>query len=599
MRMNAPATLIDLLRDRAAAQPADLAYTFLDDGERCGESMTWEQLERRSRAVAAAIMQRVEPGTRVLLMFPPSLDFVPAFFATLYAGAIAVPTYPPSGARADRTIARLRGMVADAGVTLVLAPAALAARASVLVSAVPDLSEVAWLDPSDVSDEEADDWRAPAVTGASLAFLQYTSGSTSAPRGVMVSHGNLLHNLAQTAADGLYDRDSVSVSWLPVNHDMGLINGVLQPAFSGCRAYLMAPSAFLQRPARWLQAISRLGGTHSGGPNFAYDLCARKVADNDAVSLDLSSWQVAYSGSEPVRRSTLEQFQRTFGVRGFRWEALSPAYGLAESTLLVANIPAGVPPTFLGNAVASGKAPASRGVAVINPVTHERCPDGETGEIWVSGASVATGYWKREAETVATFRAFTSDSGEGPFLRMGDMGFIYQNSLFVSGRIKDLIIVRGMKHYPQEIELTAERAHPALRPGCCAAFAVGPTFTSSADQVGPTFRSGADRNDEEKVAIVAEVDPQRQAHAAEWSQVIAAVRLAVAEAHHVAPCSVTLVSPGAVPKTTSGKLQRYLCREALMTGALDPLASWTAHEQYDLSTGLFTVAPAEGERAAS
>ena len=579
--MNASATLIDVLRDRAAAQPTDLAYTFLDDGERCGESLTWEHLERRSRAVGAAIMRRVEPGTRVLLMFPPSLDFVPAFFATLYAGAIAVPTYPPTGARADRTIARLRGMVADAGVTLVLAPAALAARASMLEAAIPDLSQVAWLDPSNVSDEEADDWRVPAVTGASVAFLQYTSGSTSTPRGVMVSHGNLLHNLAQTAADGLYERDSVSVSWLPVNHDMGLINGVLQPAFSGCRGYLMAPSVFLQRPTRWLQAISRFGGTHSGGPNFAYELCARKIADDDALSLDLSSWRVAYSGSEPVRRSTLEQFQRTFGICGFRWEALSPAYGLAESTLLVANIPAGVPPTFLGSAVASGTAPASRGVAVVNPVTLERCPDGETGEIWVTGRSVATGYWNREAETLATFRAFTSDSGEGPFLRTGDLGFIHQDRLFISGRIKDLIIVRGMKHYPQDIELTAERAHPALRLGCCAAFAMGPTFASSADQAGPTFRSRADRDDEEKVAIVAEVDPRRRVHAteAELSQVIAAVRLAVTEAHHVAPWNVALVPPGAVPKTTSGKLQRYLCREALTTGLLETLASWTAKDE--------------------
>jgi acyl-CoA synthetase (AMP-forming)/AMP-acid ligase II len=567
MRMTAHETLIDLLRDRAAVQPDDRAFTFLDDGERCGDSLTWLQLERRSRAIATAVMQRAEPGARVLVMFPPSLDFVPAFFATLYAGAVAVPTYPPSGARADRTIARLRGMVADAGVTLVLAPAALAARAAMLEAAIPELAGVRWLDPLDVPDEDADDWRAPAVTGASLAFLQYTSGSTSAPRGVMVSHANLLHNLAQTEADGLYGPDSVSVSWLPVNHDMGLINGVLQPVFSGCPGYLMAPTAFLQRPARWLQAISRLGGTHSGGPNFAYDLCARKINEDDAAGLDLSSWQVAYSGSEPVRRSTLEQFQRIFGIRGFRWEAFSPAYGLAEATLLVANIPAGVPPTFLGEAVASGTAPASRGVVIVDPVTHAECRTGQKGEIWVASDSVAAGYWKREADTAATFQAFTSP-GEGPFLRTGDMGFIHHDRLYVSGRIKDLIIVRGMKHYPQDIELTAERAHPALRPGCCAAFAVGSIFNAGVE------------HDDERLAIVAEVDPKRQvqATAEELSHIIAAIRLEVAGAHHLAPSSVTLVVPGAVPKTTSGKLQRYLCRDALITGALEALASWAAHE---------------------
>jgi len=586
MRMTAHATLIDLLRDRAAVQPDDRAFTFLDDGERCGDSLTWLQLERRSRAIATAVMQRVEPGARVLVMFPPSLDFVPAFFATLYAGTVAVPTYPPSGARADRTLARLRGMVADAGVSLVLAPAAFAARAAMLEAAIPELSGVRWLDPLDVPDEDADDWRAPAVTGASLAFLQYTSGSTSAPRGVMVSHANLLHNLAQTEADGLYRPDSVSVSWLPVNHDMGLINGVLQPVFSGCPGYLMAPSAFLQRPARWLQAISRLGGTHSGGPNFAYDLCARKLSEDDAAGLDLSSWQVAYSGSEPVRRSTLEQFQRTFGIRGFRWEAFSPAYGLAESTLLVANIPAGVPPAFLGEAVASGTAPASRGVVVVDPVTQIACRTGEKGEIWVAGDSVAAGYWNREAETAATFQAFTS-AGEGPFLRTGDIGFIHHNRLYVSGRIKDLIIVRGMKHYPQDIELTAERAHPALRPGCCAAFAVG-----------PTFRSGVRQDDDERLAIVAEVDPRRpvQVTEEELSQVIAAIRLAVASAHHLAPSSVTLVSPGAVPKTTSGKLQRYLCRDALTTPALEVLASW---DESTSCRGGSRTALEQCERAAS
>ena len=558
-------TMIDLLRDRAAAQPDERAYTFLDDGERCGASMTWTELERRSRAVAAALSRRVDPGARVLILFPPSLDFVPAFFATLYAGAVAVPAYPPGGTRADRAVARLRGMISDAGVSLVLAPAAVAARARSFERAIPELAGVNWLDPEEVLDEEADEWRVPACTGASLALLQYTSGSTSTPRGVMVTHANLRHNLARTEADALYGPDSVSVSWLPVNHDMGLINGVLQSAYSGCAAYLMAPSAFLQRPARWLEAISRYGGTHSGGPNFAYDLCARRISDDDAATLDLGSWRVAYNGSEPVRRTTLEQFQRAFGRRGFRWEAFSPAYGLAESTLLVASVPAGVPTTFLGSAVASGMQAAARGVAIVDPVTRARCADGDTGEIWVASESVAAGYWNRAEETAATFDAFTSDTAEGPFLRTGDIGFIHRDRLFVSGRIKDVVIVRGVKHYPHEIELTAERAHPALRAGCCAAFAV-------------------ESGQEERLAIVAEVDPRRQPPASDGglSQIIATVRVAVTGAHHVAPASVTLVAPGSVPKTTSGKVQRYLCRDALATGTLEALAAWTEQaEQFE------------------
>lgn len=563
MRMSAghTRTMPDLLRDRAAAQPDQRAYTFMDDGERCGASMTWEQVERRSRAIAAAIGGHVGPGERVLVMFPPSLEFVPAFFGSLYAGAIALPVYPPSGAKADRTAARLRGMITDAGPALVLAPSWSSAQMDLLKTAVPELAAVPWLDPAAVSDAAADDWRPPSVTGASIAFLQYTSGSTSNPRGVMVTHANLLHNLQQTHIDAGYDRSSVSVSWLPVNHDMGLINGVLQPAFSGCPAYLMSPAAFLQRPARWLQAVSRLGATHSGAPNFAYDLCTRKINETDSATLDLSSWRVAYNGSEPIRRSTLEAFQRAFGVRGFRWESFSPAYGLAESTLLVTSIPAGVPPTCVGHAVASGTDPASRGVVIVDPATQARCSEGVTGEIWVRSESVAAGYWQREDDTRVTFQAITSDTHEGPFLRTGDMGFIHQNRLFISGRIKDLIIVRGLKHYPQDIELTAERAHPALRAGCCAAFAM-------------------EQDGEERLAIVAEIDSRQHpgAGGSELSHVLSAIRIAVAAAHHVSPASVTLVPPGTVPKTTSGKLQRYLCRQELEGRRMDAIASWTESE---------------------
>jgi len=556
-------TMIGLLRARAAAQPWDRAYTFMEDGERCGDWLTWEQLERRSRAIAAAVGRRVTPGQRVVVMFPPSLDFVPAFFATLFAGAIAVPVYPPSGARAERTAARLRGMITDAKPSLVLAPSWPPAQVDALRAAVPELAALPWLDPVDVPDEHARTWRAPSIDSSSLAFLQYTSGSTASPRGVMVTHGNLLHNLQQTHIDAAYDSSSVSVSWLPVNHDMGLINGVLQPAFSGCPAYLMPPAAFLQRPARWLEAISRLGATHSGAPNFAYDLCTRRIGEDDCGSLDLSSWRVAYNGSEPIRRSTLEQFQRAFGIRGFRWEALSPAYGLAESTLLVASIPAGVVPTFVGTAVASGINPAERGVVIVDPVTRARCEEGATGEIWVRGGSVAAGYWGREDDTRATFQAITADTHEGPFLRTGDMGFTHQDRLFVSGRIKDLIIVRGLKHYPQDIELTAERAHPALRAGCCAAFSVERD------------------DDEEQLAIVAEIETRRQPRGGEkeLSQVLTAIRIAVAAAHHVAPASVTLLSPGEVPKTTSGKLQRYLCRAAVQGGESHVVASWSASDE--------------------
>jgi acyl-CoA synthetase (AMP-forming)/AMP-acid ligase II len=553
MRFDRARCMIDLLRDRAAAQPEDPAFTFLDDGEEEGASITWRAVERRSRAIGAEISRRVDPGARVLVMFPPSIEFVPAFFGVLYAGAIAVPAYPPTGGRADRTAERLRGIISDSGVTLLVGsrrPAATEAGSGKPEAVLP------WLAPESVDDDRADDWRAPDITGDSLALLQYTSGSTSAPRGVMVSHANLLHNLAATHRDGQYDRDSVSISWLPINHDMGLINGVLQPVFSGCHAYLTAPPAFLQRPSRWLQAISRYRGTHSGGPNFAYDLCVRRVSDADAATLHLGCWRVAYNGSEPVRRATLEAFQAKFGVRGFRWEALSPAYGLAESTLLVTSVPAGTAPRFRGNVVASGIL-QSHGprVAIVDPATRRALPEGRSGEIWVSSDSVAQGYWNRRQQTSDTFAAFTSDR-QGPFLRTGDLGIVEKGCVFVTGRMKDVLIVRGVKHHPHDIELTAERAHPALRAGCSAALAI----------------SG---DNEERVALVAELDSRGRIDSMDLTQVLIAIRIAVASAHAISLRTVMLVRAGTLPKTTSGKLQRFLCREALEGGMLDPLASWT------------------------
>lgn len=556
MRLTPPRSMVGLLCERAVTQPDDVAYVFLSDGEQPSASITWSALERRARAIGRALQSQVEPGARVLVMFPPSLDFVAAFFGVLFAGAIAVPAYPPAGSRADRTVSRLRGMVTDAGISLVVAPTSLATRATALAGAMPEMASLVWMAFEDVPDTLADEWQAPTTDEQSVAFLQYTSGSTATPRGVVVTHGNLLHNLDRTEREARYSRASVSLSWLPVNHDMGLINGVLQPAFSGCRAYLMSPAAFLQRPARWLQAVSRLGVTHSGGPNFAYDLCSRRIADEDRSSLDLSSWEVAYNGSEPVRRATLETFQRAFGTSGFRWESFSPAYGLAESTLLVASVPSGVEPTFDGAAVSSGVVDADSGVAIVDPIRFTRCAPGVTGEIWIRGASVAGGYWNRSKETLATFGAMTVDS-EGPFLRSGDLGYIRHGRLFVTGRIKDVLIVRGVKHYPQDLESTAEAAHPAVRPGCCAAFSI-------------------DRDHEEGIAILAEVDPRGAPGAAsDPTEVIAALRHAVASTHHVTPCVVALVDPGVLPKTTSGKLQRYLCREALAAGSLDIVGFWT------------------------
>jgi len=554
MRVN----LIDLLRDRAAAQPDSTAFTFLDAGEREGASLTWAALDFRSRALAAAIQARVQPGDRVLIMLPPGIDFVPAFFGVLYAGAVAIPAYPPAGARADRTSARLRGMVVDADVALVISPAANTSRASRLV---PELAALPWIDVDTIEESVADAWRVPVCAGDTLALLQYTSGSTAEPRGVMVSHANLLHNLAQSAALARHDRNSVSVSWLPVSHDMGLIDGVLQPVFSGYRAYLMAPAAFLQRPSRWLQAISRYGATHSGGPNFAYDLCVRRIPENERDALDLSTWRIAFNGSEPVRRPTLETFHRRFASCGFRWDAFRPAYGLAESTLLVTSSVHGDPPRFADldsgqSLVACGTVNGCPRIRIVDPVTHCLVGDGGVGEIWVSSPSVAQGYWNRPRESAATFRAFINGTDEGPYLRTGDLGRIADDRLYVTGRIKDVMIVRGVKHSPHDLEATAEGAHPLLRAGGCAAFAIEDAA-------------------EERIAIVAEVEPRRAVTDNEIEGAIHAILLAIVDVHQVTPAHISLVPAGTLPKTTSGKLQRFLCRDRFASGTFEVIGTWS------------------------
>jgi acyl-CoA synthetase (AMP-forming)/AMP-acid ligase II len=587
-------TLTEILRERAALTPDARAYTFLDQGEREGRSLTWSALDRRSRAIGAAIGSAAPRGARVLVMFPPALDFVPAFFGVLAAGAIAVPTYPPAGSRVDRTVTRLRGMIRDAGIGLVVAPIAVRRRAAALEALVPELSAVEWLVPDEIPDATADCWRDPRSGEHDVALLQYTSGSTAEPRGVMVSHANLVHNLAHSARLARHDARSVSVCWLPVNHDMGLIDGVLQPAFSGFPAWLMAPTAFLQRPARWLQAISLFRATHSGGPNFAYDLCVRRVRAEERPSLDLTSWAVAYNGSEPVRHGTLDAFLRAFAGCGFREEAFRPAFGLAESTLLVASSPRGTRPERIdldAAAMARGEvrpvAPAVRGsttlvasgvldgesrISIVDPGSLRSVPADRIGEIWIAGRSVALGYWRRPLETAATFHARLPGCCAGPFLRSGDLGFVRDGRLFVTGRIKDVLIVRGLKHYPQDLELAAERAHPALRPGGCAAFALP-------------------RRDEEAVVVLAEIDPRTSDSRSTTipvgpnfssaepnvgsAGVIAAIRRAIADTHHVAPAAIALVAAGSLPKTTSGKLQRYLCAQAFAEGTIDIIEHWS------------------------
>ncbi|HEX6287552.1 MAG TPA: amino acid adenylation domain-containing protein, partial [Herpetosiphonaceae bacterium] len=595
--------MVDLLRWRAAHQPEQQAYTFLTDGDGEAVRLTYAQLDQQARAIAAQLQSVSAPGDRALLLYPPGLDFVAAFFGCLYADVIAVPAYPPHGARMERTLPRIRSIVHNARPQIALTVAPIMTRIAPALAHDPDFQALQWVASDTIAPESAAAWRQPDITSTTLAFLQYTSGSTAAPKGVMVSHGNLLHNERIIKAGFGHHGETLVVGWLPLYHDMGLIGNVLHPLYLGQPCVLMSPVAFLQSPFRWLQAISHYKATTSGGPNFAYDLCARKITPEQRATLDLSHWKVAFNGAEPIRAETMERFAATFAECGFRREAFYPCYGLAEATLFVTGASSTEPPVFqtidltalerdrivtavpdAPNAqtlVSSGQIWLDQTLAIVEPTTRQRCAPDQVGEIWVAGPSVAQGYWNQPAETEYTFRAYTADTGEGPFLRTGDLGFVRDGELFVTGRLKDLIIIRGRNHYPQDIELTVERSHPALRPGCGAAFALN-------------------KDCEERLVVVQEVE--REHRNTPIDEMAAAIRKAVADAHELQVYGVVLLKPGGVPKTSSGKIQRSAARQAFLADRLDTIGSNiledTATEQIGVElsrASLLAAEPAERE----
>lgn len=567
-----PATLTALLRGHAENRPDQVGFGFLSDGVNLKEELTYAALDRAASRIAGLLRSESVRGEPVLLLYSPSLEYISAFFGCLYAGAIAVPAYPP---HRNRSVDRLVAIVRDSGARVVLCSAAVRDSIERVVAEAPELRSLHWI-ATDEPGVHAIPFIDESTRPETLAFLQYTSGSTSAPKGVMLSHGNLFHN-ARCITEGFnLGAESRSVFWLPLYHDMGLIGGVLQPMQIGRPSYLMAPATFLGQPVRWLQAISQHRATISGAPNFAYELCTNKVTDEQLSELDLSCWLVAFNGAEPVRADTLERFAARFASCGFRATAAYPCYGLAESTLIVTGGAHDHPPVTLTvsrisleqhrietasadhaearTIVGCGRPLLDQRVAIVDPETLTPCPSDRPGEIWVAGPSIAQGYWKKPELSETTFAARTSE-GDGPFLRTGDLGFVHDGELFITGRIKDLVILRGRNHYPQDIEQTVESAHPAIRPACCAAFAI-------------------DHNDGERLIIVAEVE--RSERKSEVSDVADAVRRAVAEHHDIQIDSFVLLKPGSVPKTSSGKIQRHACKAGYLDGSLTEIGRWDA-----------------------
>ncbi|MGV2830532.1 fatty acyl-AMP ligase [Myxosarcina sp. GI1(2024)] len=580
-------TAVDILLYRAATQPEQTAYTFLADGENESGKITYGELDTRARAIASKLQSELEPGDRVLLIYPydRGLEFIAAFMGCLYAGVIAVTDYPP---QQTKSLTKFQNRLIDSQAGAILTTQGLLdrIRASManFVELPAKLTQLPWIASDRLSLDLALSWQQPKLDRDTLAFFQYTSGSTGNPKGVMVSHGNILHNSEVIKQAFQHHEATRILMWLPMFHDMGLVGGVMQPLYGGYSAVLMSPLALIQQPVLWLQALSRYRITTSGGPNFAYDLLCQKVTPQQRENLDLSHWEVAFSGAEPVRAETLAKFIELYAPCGFKPEAFYPCYGMAEATLFITG---GSKPKFpqvlyineldlAKNRVVCvepeekyAKAVVSCGygwledeVVIVDPKTLTRCPsdkpDGmaslRIGEIWVRGKGVARGYWQQPEATERDFQAHLADEPDKSFLRTGDLGFIRDGELYIVGRIKDVMIIWGRYCYPHHIEQTIQDAHPALRINAGAAFSV--------EIAG-----------EERLIIASEVE-RTYLRRLNLEEIIGAIRQAVAIEHTVDVYTILLLKTGSIPKTTSGKIQRRACRQGFLDGSLNLVGKW-------------------------
>ncbi|MGL6162075.1 AMP-binding protein [Microbulbifer sp.] len=558
------------LRQSAAQQPDRVVFEFLADAREVSERLTCGELDRRARGLASRLQALAGPGTRVLIPMPNGIDYIVGFFAALYAGMIAVTAYrPPHKRRGWQRILAIAGDC-DAGLLLTDGEG----REAVSEWAREQSLSCPVVAVSAEDGERAGHWREPGIEAGDIALLQYSSGSTGTPKGVAISHANLLHNVALMQREMAIAPEDIFVSWLPLFHDMGLVGQMLTPLFSGCRTLLTLPPLVVQQPLRWLELMTRSGATVSGGPNFIYDHCVERIAPEQVAELGLSKWRIAFNGAEPVRAATLERFAEHFAPAGLVPESLAPCYGLAEATLMVTGTSSGgystltvdeselargrVCPAGSGRTlVSSGQLNGEMQVRIVEPAEQYQLPEGEVGEIWVRGASVAGSYWRQTGLSAEALGARLED--EGPYLRTGDLGFLHDGRLFVCGRIKELIPVRGRNHYPQDIEATAQAVSPHLIAHGGAAFAL-------------------DTGEAEAAVLVQEVD-RRAAGKSGAVDTVALIRdicAAVAAEHDLQLHAVALIAPASLPRTTSGKIQRTAARRAYSLGELKLVEQWNA-----------------------
>lgn len=560
----------ELLDYRASAYADKHAFTFLGENQEELDALSYAELQQRVKALASVLKTQGNHGDRVLLLYPAGLDYVVAFYACLYAGMVAVPLYSPQNKRKIELIGEIANDCS----------ASLALTTKKYLSKVDNLSghgieQLRWFATDQVFDS-ADELKAAEVSGDELAYLQYTSGSTSLPKGVMLTHATTLFHSEELATHWQVNEQSVLVSWLPHFHDLGQVLSILQPLYRGFHCVLMSPTTFMKQPYIWLKAISDYKATIAGGPDFTFSHSVRNVSKEQVSSLDLSSWRSAVNGAEPVKSASLEAFSEHFAEAGFTHGTHCPAYGLAESTLVMTSDSLDTAPVFLPcnskqlrsnkvvveNAskdtqflVSNGKPVMGTQVKVVNPKSKIELIEAEIGEIWISGGSIGSGYWNNEEATLQTFKAQIEGEPEQRFyLRTGDLGFIYEGNLYITGRLKDLIVVRGTNHYPQDIEQTVELSHSLIRDGYCAAFSI-------------------ENSGEEQLVVVAE---RNRYHDEEvnYEQVFSNVKAAIAQRHSLDVSQIVIVRPGSITKTTSGKIQRRKCKNELHEGGLNILAHY-------------------------
>jgi acyl-CoA synthetase (AMP-forming)/AMP-acid ligase II len=570
--------LLSMLDQRASQNPEKLAYIFLKDRENQEQRITYQQLSQISQRIAARLQSLIPPGARALLLYPQGLEFIAAFLGCLSAGIIAVPAYPP---KRNQKISRLIAIIEDCQPQIILTTSSLLENIQLKNKDFLELSVTQFLATDNLDNDQDFHFYPPDISGNTLAFVQYTSGSTGSPKGVMISHDNIAHNSVYIQKAFELTEKSVSVTWLPSFHDMGLIDGIIQPLYTGFLGVVMSPESFLKNPMVWLQAITKYRATHSGGPNLGYELCVRRITTEQQKNLDLSSWISAYNGAEPIRRKTLDNFSDKFRSSGFKSQYFYPCYGMAEATLMISGGNIKDEPVYFNvqseslknnqivesekdsenyqEFVGCGHVWQDMKVKIVDPESCLECGENQVGEIWVSGSSIAQGYWQEAEKTIATFQAkLANTTDKRNFLRTGDRGFLRAGELFITGRIKDVIIVWGRNHYPQDIEYSVQESHQALRLDCGAAFTI-------------------EIDNQDKLVIVQEVE-RTYLGKLNINEVFSTIREAVALHHALQVYAIALIKPASILKTSSGKIQRHACRHAFLTETLAIVGQWQQNQ---------------------